>query len=63
MLLGSRTWSMGRGNRLVGNLHVPARQTAQRWHIPLGGIFIQTHNANLCQWLGGMFDPGQRDQA
>lgn len=52
LLSGGRTWSMARGNRLVGNLHVTARQTAQRWHIPLGGIFIQICNANLCWWLG-----------
>lgn len=53
---------MGRGNQLVGNLHVMGRQTAQHWHIPLGGIFIQLYNANFCRWLGGVFHPGKRDQ-
>ena len=32
----------------MGNLHVMARQTAQHWHIPLGGLFIQKYIALIC---------------
>lgn len=59
LLSGSRIWAIGRGNRLVGNLHVMGRQTAQHWHVPLGGIFIQLYNANFCRWLGVCFILGK----
>lgn len=42
---------MGCGNQLVGKLHIMTCQTVQHWHISHGGIFIQIHNANLCELL------------